>query len=537
MDINLSIYFGESDSTEHEKAVAIAAKFDKFTPAKADSKLNTVETGNHEIVEKYQLFEQLVNTIGSWQNAGVKFKDKNTDPVSVFLGVKDIIECAQGYQEAEDKTLYCDDKKSNCWGCRFLKGITLKHLEAPFNKQTKYWYQFGSYINATTWAINKEELTEALMAIVDKKNIDFCPVFRPAFFRKYIAALPAFIDVTDTDNWAQVYPEDNISDIRRWEAISVQHKIQSTEEDRFEADSDPTGMGRLKTKGRKEGENKYLRYVPETSFDDVGGIDDIITQIREVIELPIKKPELFDHLGISPYRGILLWGEPGNGKTLIAKAIAHEVRAHFIPVVGPDILNKNFGESEHNLREIFEEARTLQPTIIFFDELDSIAQSRLAGETSKWYATVVNQLLSLMDGIRGFGNVTVMASTNRPDLLDPAFMRPGRFDYKLEVRKPNLVGCKKVLEIATRNMPLADDVNLLAFAEAVIGYSAAEITFLAKEAALVALRRAIDIKTAIDDPESITDFSNLIVKKSDFYTALIILKKNTRYVNKTYSLK
>lgn len=537
METNTSIYFGEVDSPEYEKAVLTAAKFDHFLPATEDNKLNTIETNNQEIVEKYPLFEQLINTIGSWQLAGVRFKGREIDPVSWFLSIKDITECAIGYNESDDKSNYCDDKKSNCWGCKHLKGIILRHPDAPFQKQFKYWYQYGAYINATTWAVNKEELTEALTQIVEKKNIDFCPIFRPAFFRKIIAALPAFIDVTDTENWAQVYPEDSISDVRRWEAISVQHKIQSTEKDRFDSESDPTGMGKQKTRGRKEGENKYLRYVPETSFDDVGGIDDIIMQIREVIELPIKKPELFDHLGIRPYRGILLWGEPGNGKTLIAKAIAHEVRAHFIPVVGPDILNKNFGESEFNLREIFEEARTLQPSIIFFDELDSIAQSRLAGETSKWYATVVNQLLSLMDGIRGFGNVTVLASTNRPDLLDPAFMRPGRFDYKLEVRKPNLVGCKKVLEIATRNMPLANDVNLLTFAEKVIGYSAAEITFLAKEAALVALRRAIDIRAAVEDPDSVPDFSKLEVKKDDFFTALIILKKNAHYVSKTYSLK
>ena len=292
-----------------------------------------------------------------------------------------------------------------------------------------------------------------------------------------------------------------------------------------------------KAKDETSSDAKYLRQVPHTTFADVGGVDEIIQNIRIMIELPIIKPELFDHLGVQPYRGILLWGDPGNGKTLIAKAIAHEVNAHFIPVAGPDILNKNFGQSEQNLRDIFEEAREFQPSIIFIDEIDSIAQTRLSGESSKWYATLVNQLLSLMDGIRGFGNVTVIASTNRPDLLDTALLRPGRFDYKLEIKKPNLPGCKKVLEIATRGMPLADDVDLFAYSESVVGYSAAEITFLAKEAAMVALRKAIETNTISMHDKSQTDFSSLKITMSDLKAAVHMLKWHRRYVSLTYSLK
>jgi len=280
-----------------------------------------------------------------------------------------------------------------------------------------------------------------------------------------------------------------------------------------------------------------LRHVPTTSFADIGGVDEIIQNIRIMIELPIKKPMLFEHLGVQPYRGILLWGDPGNGKTLIAKAIAHEVNAHFIPVAGPDILNKDFGQSEHNLREIFEQARQHQPSVIFIDEIDSIAQTRISGESAKWYATLVNQLLSLMDGIREFGNVTVLASTNRPDLLDAALLRPGRFDYKLEIKKPNLPGCKRVLEIATRGMPLADDVDLFAYSELVVGYSAAEITFLAKEAAMVALRKAMDAQTISLNDDNQTDFTFIRITMSDFQAALHKLKWHRRYVNISYSLK
>jgi transitional endoplasmic reticulum ATPase len=276
---------------------------------------------------------------------------------------------------------------------------------------------------------------------------------------------------------------------------------------------------------------------PPTTFADIGGVDEIIQNIRIMIELPIKKPMLFEQLGVQPFRGILLWGDPGNGKTMFAKAIAHEVNAHFIPVSGPDILNKNFGQSEKNLRDIFDEARQHQPSVIFIDEIDSIAQTRLSGESSKWYATLVNQLMSLMDGIKEFGNVTVLASTNRPDLLDAALLRPGRFDYKLEIKKPNLPGCKRVLDIATRGMPIADDVDLFTFSESVVGYSAAEITFLVREAAMVALRKGVANRTISLDDDTQSDYSFLRITMPDFETALHMLKWHRRYVNLTYSLK
>jgi len=361
------------------------------------------------------------------------------------------------------------------------------------------------------------------------------------FYRKYVVELPNSVDTTDTQNWGLIYLDEVLSNDKQWKPINIYHKILSSapEIDLKETvkNNDRIDSNKRAEEISKRTEYNKQRYIPEITFDDIGGIEDIIQKIREVIELPFKQPDLYEHLGVKPYRGVMLWGEPGNGKTLIAKAIANEVRAHFIPVGGPDILDKNFGQSERNLRDIFEEARDMQPSIIFFDEIDSIAQSRLAGESSKWYATVVNQLMSLMDGMKEFGNVTVLASTNRPDLLDTALLRPGRFDYILEVKKPNLPGCKKVLDIATKGMPLADDVDLFSFAESVVGYSAAQITFIAKEAAMVALRRTIDIKSIITEDKIVKDFSHVEVKRSDFLSALIILKWNSKYVNKTYSLK
>lgn len=541
MDFNFSIHFGLSKSPEYENAIEYASKFDKFTPIGNDSKQNLIETDNKEVLEKYDIFQKLINTIEDWESAGVSFAQTELDPGSFFMKIKDIADCYLGYINADDKALYCDDKCADCWGCRQLNGIVLRHRDTHYNKNYKYWYQYGAFTNKTNWKIDKEELSRILSDIVEKKSIDFCPIFKHVFFRKYVVDLPNAVDVSDTDNWSLVYLDEILSTDRQWKPINISHNIlSSAPEIDLKAtvkNNDKVDAKKISEEISKRTELNKQRHIPDITFDDIGGIEDIIQKIREVIELPFKQPDLYEHLGVKPYRGIMLWGEPGNGKTLIAKAIANEVRAHFIPVGGPDILDKNFGQSERNLRDIFEEARDMQPSIIFFDEIDSIAQSRLAGESSKWYATVVNQLMSLMDGMKEFGNVTVLASTNRPDLLDTALLRPGRFDYILEVKKPNLPGCKKVLDIATKGMPLADDVDLFSFAESVVGYSAAQITFIAKEAAMVALRRTIDIKSIITEDKIVKDFSHVEVKRSDFLSALIILKWNSKYVNKTYSLK
>ncbi len=541
MDFNFTIRFGNPNRPELRQAREYASKFRKFTPAREGAPFNLVETDNHEALEKLGALENLLETIRDWDSARVIQGVTELTPADFHLERKqEVLACHRKYLEADDQNTYCDDKSPDCWGCRLLKGAILRHEKSTYDKNARYWYQFGTFTDANTWRINKEALTASLEDIVQKKGIDFCPVFQYVFFRRYVAALPLMVHLAGNRDWELVYKEDSLDGAKRWHPFGISHRNPS--DGAGEEGAQPGGpeseswLG-LKKKTGSSSDAQNLRYVPETSFADIGGVDEIIQNIRIMIELPIVKPQLFAYLGVKPYRGVLLWGDPGNGKTLIARAIAHEVNAHFIPVAGPDILNKNFGQSEKNLRDIFEEARQFQPAVVFIDEIDSIAQTRLSGESAKWYATVVNQLMSLMDGIREYGNVTILATTNRPDLLDAALLRPGRFDYKLEIKKPNLPGCKRVLEIATRDMPLADDVDLFAFSEQVVGYSAAEITFLAKEAAMVALRKAVESKTVSykDDPNE--DYSFLRISMSDLKTALHLLKWNRRYVNLTYSLK
>jgi transitional endoplasmic reticulum ATPase len=226
------------------------------------------------------------------------------------------------------------------------------------------------------------------------------------------------------------------------------------------------------------------------TYDDLGGIKSVVEKVREMIELPLKHPELFDRLGIDPPKGVLLYGPPGTGKTLLARAVAHESEAFFISINGPEIMGKAYGESEERLRQIFAEAEQHAPAIIFIDELDSIAPRR-AEVTGEVERRIVAQLLTLMDGLRARHKVIVIGATNRVDAIDLALRRPGRFDREIEVRIPDQEGRLEILQIHTRGMPLGKDVELEKIAEVTHGYTGSDLAALAKEAALVTLRRIL----------------------------------------------
>ncbi|KXA89848.1 hypothetical protein AKJ61_01970 [candidate division MSBL1 archaeon SCGC-AAA259B11] len=230
--------------------------------------------------------------------------------------------------------------------------------------------------------------------------------------------------------------------------------------------------------------------APAITYEDIGGLDKEIQRVREMVELPLRHPELFDQLGIEPPKGVLLHGPPGTGKTLTAKAVANESDAHFQSIAGPEIMSKFYGESEKKLRNIFEEAKKNAPSIIFIDELDAIASKReeVTGDVEK---RVVSQLLSLLDGLESRGKIIVIAATNRVDAVDPALRRPGRFDREIEIGVPDRDGRKEIMQIHTRGMPLAEDVDLDELADNTYGYVGADLASLAREAAMNALREIL----------------------------------------------
>jgi transitional endoplasmic reticulum ATPase len=240
----------------------------------------------------------------------------------------------------------------------------------------------------------------------------------------------------------------------------------------------------------KHNNNSEKKSGHKISYEDIGGLEQEVQRIREMIELPLRFPQLFEHLGIDPPKGVLLYGPPGTGKTLIARAVAEETDAHFIHVNGPEIIAKFYGESEAKLRNIFERAAQNAPSIIFLDELDGIAPKRteVTGDVEK---RVVAQFLALMDGLEARREIIVIGATNIPDALDPALRRPGRFDREIKIGVPNKKGRLKILQIHTRGMPLADDVELTRLAEITHGFVGADLTALCREAAMSTLRSVL----------------------------------------------
>ncbi len=263
-----------------------------------------------------------------------------------------------------------------------------------------------------------------------------------------------------------------------------------------------------------------LRGVPQVTYEDIGGLTEEIRKVREMIELPLRHPEIFEKLGIEAPKGVLLYGPPGTGKTLLAKAVANESNAHFISISGPEIMSKFYGESEARLREIFKEAREKAPSIIFIDEIDSIAPKReeVTGEVER---RVVSQMLSLMDGLEARGKVIVIAATNRPNAIDPALRRPGRFDREIEIKVPDKKGRKDILLIHSRNMPLTDDVDLTKMAAISHGYVGADLEYLCKESAMKCLRRLLPVLNLEDEKVPPETLEKLIVSGEDFQKAVM----------------
>ncbi|TAJ75216.1 MAG: AAA family ATPase, partial [Gallionellaceae bacterium] len=259
--------------------------------------------------------------------------------------------------------------------------------------------------------------------------------------------------------------------------------------------------------------------IPRVTYDDLGGLKKEIQKVREMIELPMRHPELFEKIGVEAPKGVLLYGPPGTGKTLLAKAVAGETNAHFTTISGPEIISKYYGESEERLREIFKQAEENVPSIIFIDEIDSIAPKRdeVSGEVEK---RVVSQLLSLMDGMKSRGKVVVIAATNRPDSIDPALRRPGRFDREIEIGIPDDEGRYEILNIHTRGMPLDDKVDLQQISKITHGFVGADLEILAKESAMRSLRRILPEIDLEEDKISTEILQKIKITREDFRDAL-----------------
>ncbi len=405
-----------------------------------------------------------------------------------------------------------DDLRPDGWGYSALDAVT-RYL--PENREAMfgglYWFQIGAFSGEGIWKVDKHQILAILKQQAEDELLHLCPSFDFSVTEGIISRLPDAIDTNENPNWSVWYSREVEGSRVLNKPAGIIHKLTASSASRGNgASSEAENTERAERK----------RNIPEVSFNDIGGIDSIVSQVREVIELPLKNPGMFKHLGIKPHKGMMLYGEPGCGKTMVAKAIANEVEAHFISVKGPELINKYQGASEENLRKLFDEAREMQPSIIFFDEIDAVAQRRSDAETLRTDARFVNQLLSVMDGVEDYGRICVIGATNRIELIDPALLRPGRFDYRLEVKKPDAEGCRKIFEIVTRDMPLSDEIDRTTFGRELEGHTGAEISFIAREAAYNTLRRNLKTDESFN-PEAIGayDYSGITISLNDLETA------------------
>ncbi|MFW9938418.1 MAG: ATP-binding protein, partial [Candidatus Thorarchaeota archaeon] len=271
---------------------------------------------------------------------------------------------------------------------------------------------------------------------------------------------------------------------------------------------------------------------PTEAWDDIGGLEDAKQQLRETVEWPFKYSAFYKHMKSKPPKGILLFGLPGTGKTLLAKALAHETEVNFISVKGPEFFSKWVGESAKAVREVFRKARAAAPCIIFFDELDAIASKRSEASSSRVVEQVVAQLLTEMDGLEELKNVILIAATNRPDILDPAILRSGRFGRHIEIPLPNKSSRKKIFQIHLANKPIDPHINIEKLSEKLEGYTGADIEAICEEATLLAIRRGVyDDNT---DAQNLESFKRIYVSEIEFEEAIEKIKRNAEKAKKSY---
>lgn len=508
----IKITFYKSSSKYYNSACLQCENIGKYNQEKTK---NTLVLSMDDLRTKYMAFRNLFEILRHWSKTEYCIDDCDIG----LEGMNDLlstVDCEATYDNSELLGEYCYGECG--WGCKHICSISLRRPSYYGYNSSKKWYEFG-YFSEGVWNIDKNRILEILQRDIKQHHLMACTHFDMNRITQAMDTLPDVINVEDSKDWEYKYREAPMG-IKQTEIIGIEPKEYMTQGFSY---SFP-----ISHDDNDEDNKQKTRNVPSTTFKDIGGIDNIVQQVREVIELPLVAPKLFEHYHIKPHKGILLYGPPGCGKTLIAKAVANEIKAHFISVNGPEVLNKFVGQSEANLRSVFKEATEKSPSIIYFDEFDSISSTRDA-DGNPLMATVVNQLLTLMDGIGEEHQICAIASTNRIDMIDPAIKRPGRFDYVIEIKKPSPDGCKAIFRIHTENMPIVANFDRDAFVEKfLIGCSGAEIAFVASEAAYNSIRRTIDIAALFESGVDAEVSSANIISEQDFVNAAMSLKESQK---------
>ncbi|MCL2497224.1 MAG: AAA family ATPase [Symbiobacteriaceae bacterium] len=419
--------------------------------------------------------------------------DHQLDGTSVsYDGCQEMLDCAcQGAALGTHNWCWGEGQQGGTLGsiaplfsCRFIPISEANHLG---------WFQYGTLNRERVFVVDKIKLRQRISYYLDRACAQYCPLLDEGNIDAIVSRLPSRIDPRQDDAW--VYKQGWIRG--RYQTVGVEKRHiegRVVGSSRPEAGERSLGTASPEDTPKDEATVRLIngRMIPKVTYQEVGGLDEVIAKLREAVELPLRLPFLFEHLGVTPHRGVLLYGPPGTGKTLLAKALANECEAHFILVNGPELLSKWHGETEANLRRIFDEARSKAPSVILFDEIDAMSPNRDA-VTHNFEAVQVSQLLSLMDGLVERGNVVVVGTTNRPASVDPALKRPGRLELQLEIGLPDTEGRQAILAIHSAKMPLAEDVSLGELARQTSDYTGAMLEALCREAGMLCLREHLQI--------------------------------------------
>jgi AAA+ superfamily predicted ATPase len=477
--MKIEITFGQTTSTNLKTAVRIAKALPGYSiKAGPKGEIHSIDTSipfdNSELWEELR---ELLAMVGSWKTTSLKIDGKEARQSWRTLGeISEVISCYGQRPSDKRGDDYCCGKQTptddtTAFGCRFVKGIDF----SEWGRNHGPWYHFGHLEDDNSvFRVDKNLILETLKSATEGEYCLACPAYTWQRVESTLEQLPVKIDLKTSNAYSLRYSDADplrpIGIMRKEEPLYLQ-------------------VGRDNSDIASRADGTPVRTVPNVRYKDVAGQARAIEVVKDICELPLKYVEYFDHLRLAPHRGIILYGPPGNGKTLLAKAIATESNAHLEIISGPEILSKWVGQSEENLRKVFERARQLQPSVILIDEVDAIAPIR-NDMMHHFEAQLVSQLLVLLDGLEDRGKVIVIATTNRLDAIDEAIKRPGRFDYHIQVPNPDEAGRIEILRLYISQMA-CEHFSIEEVAEMTNGWSGAELVAICREAGLVAIKRAI----------------------------------------------
>jgi len=512
----ITVSFGKTTSPDLPIAVEISARLPGYcTQLEGKYTIHRVRVPTSAAIASRQVWDDLYALVieaGNWKSTEVSLDGKTVSAWRSLVPIREVAQCYGKRQETSSGDDYCrgksaPDSDSETFGCRLAGGVT---RALGWGNGRLKWFQCGVLSDdLKSFHVDKEKIQTVLFDRTRILMCVHCPAFSWDRLREGVNSLPDIIDLAASETFEIKYSAVNPS-----QPLGIQTKQSKTLSLRLPLQFDDE-------EGKPEPQLTE-RNVPNVHFSDVAGMDEAIKEIKDVVQLPLTHAQYFASIGMTPHQGIILYGPPGNGKTLLVKAVATESNAHLEIINGPEILSKWVGQSEQNLRKVFARARVHQPSIVLIDELDALAAQRDA-MNQQHEVTLISQLLVLLDGLEERGQVFVIGTTNRLDAVDPAIRRPGRFDYHIFVRSPDANGRGAILRVHLARMRTSQQLNLSRIVSQTDGWSGAELAALCREAGLIAIKQGIErgrtpeevVLTQSDLDHAVTDIQTKRIIKPD----------------------